>query len=122
MRDQRVRVGRAQVHRRQPLHDLRHHIRRGLDADFERCVVGDAGPVRIGNRHAPLRGELRDLPRRAVDEDDLDAQRAQHREIEQDVGEIGRRHDLAIHRDHEDFFPETGDVLEDAAQVGDFHS
>ena len=121
MRDDRVGVGRPQIDGREALHDLRHHVRRRFEAHLERGVVGDADSVRVGNRDAALGGELRDLQARAVDEDHLDAQRAQHREIEQEVREIRRRHDLAVDRDYEDFFAEARDVLENAAQVGDFH-
>ena len=68
-----------------------------------------------------LRGELLDLRARAMDEDDLDGKRAQDRDIQQDVGEIVRGDDIAVDRDHENLLPKPWDVLEDAAEIGDFH-
>src|SRR5207248_424502 len=65
--------------------------------------------------------ELRNLQGCTMNEDDLDAQRAQHRQIEQNVREIGRSHDLAVDRHHENALPEARDILEDTTEVGNFH-
>ena len=37
------------------------------------------------------------------------------------LAKFGDADDLAVDRDHEDPLPKPGDVLEDAAQVGNFH-
>ena len=121
MRDDHIGEGSAQIDRGEALHDLVHHVGRRLDAELQRGLVGDAGAVRIRNGDAARFGELRDLPAGAVHEDHFDAERPQHGDIQQDIREIGRGDDVAIQRDHEDFFAEARDVLEDAAQIGNFH-
>ena len=65
--------------------------------------------------------ERLDLRRGAVDEHHADVQRAQHRDVEQDVGEIFVGDDGAVHRDDERLLPELRDVLQDAPQVSQFH-
>ena len=66
-------------------------------------------------------GEIFDLVRRAVDDDQPDAQRAEHRQVEHDVGEIVVGDDGAVEGDDERLFPEAGNVGQDAAQIGNFH-
>ena len=66
-------------------------------------------------------GALFDLVARAVDDDDLDVERAQHGEVEQHVGKILRVDDLAVDGDDERALAEARDVLEDAAEVGNLH-
>jgi hypothetical protein len=52
----------------------------------------------------------------------LDAQGAQHRHVQQDVGEILAGDDGAIHADDESLLPKARDVLQNASQVGEFHN
>jgi hypothetical protein len=56
-----------------------------------------------------------------MDEDDLDAEGAQDRDIEQEVWKIFGSRDLAIDGNHEDALAEERDILKDFAEVGDFH-
>ncbi len=56
-----------------------------------------------------------------MDEDDADAEGAQHRDIDEDIGKVLVGDDSAIDGDDEDLLPEAGHVLEDAAKVGGFH-
>ena len=121
VRDDHICVGGAQIHARETLHDVVHQRRRRIERNFERRFIGDAGAVRIARFHATLGGKLFDLHCCAVNEHDAHVQRTQHGEIEQDGGEIWRRHDLAIHRDDECLFAEARDVSKNAAQIGDFH-
>jgi hypothetical protein len=65
--------------------------------------------------------ERLDLGGRAVDEHHADVQRAQDGDVEQQVGEVFVGDDRAIEREHEDFFAEARNVLQDAPQVGGFH-
>jgi len=74
VRDDGIGVGRAQIHRGQPLHDFIHDIGRSLEARLERGFVGNPGAVGIGNRDAAFSRELRNLQPRAMNKDDLDAQ------------------------------------------------
>ena len=64
----------------------------GDDAAMHHASVGIADDLaRIGQADGGFAGrEFGDLHAGAVHEDDLDAQRAQHGEIEQDIGEVGR--------------------------------
>ncbi len=66
--------------------------------------------VGIAQRNARFLRQFPQLVRRAVDQDEPDAQRAQDSEIGEDVGEIIVGDDRAIERDHERLFPETGNV------------
>ena len=63
-------------------------------------------------------GERFDLRRRAVNQHDADVQRAQHRDVQQDVGEVFVGDDGAVNREDEGLLPELRDVLQDAPQVG----
>lgn len=117
-----VDVGGAEVDRAEAFHDLVGEPNRGVDADLECRLVGNANAIGVRDREAALFGEVLDLVARAVDEDDFDAERAQHREVEQEVWKILGGRDLAVDRDHEDALAEERDILEDFAQVGDFHS
>ena len=119
--DDGVGVDGAQVHAGEALHDLVRDARGGVEADGEGVFVGDARAVGVGNGRAERGGALLDLVARAVDEDDLDVERAQDGEVEQHVGEILRVDDLAVDGDDERALAETGDVLEDAAKVGNVH-
>ena len=77
-----VDVGGAEVDRAEAFHDFVGEPNRGVDADLECRLVGNANAVGVRDREAALFGEVLDLVARAVDEDDFDAERAQHREVE----------------------------------------
>jgi len=64
---------------------------------------------------------LGDLEGGAVDEDDLNAEGAEDGEVEEDIGKIGGADDFSIDGDDEDFVAEARDILEDAAEVRNFH-
>ena len=66
-------------------------------------------------------GQRLDLRGGAVDEHHADVQRAQHRDVHQDVGEVLVGDDRAVHADDERLLAELRDVLQDAPQVGQFH-
>ncbi len=68
-----------------------------------------------------LFGEGADLRGGAVADDDANVQRAQHGDIEQDVGKVFLRDDGAIEAEHENLFAEARDVLQDAAEISWFH-
>jgi hypothetical protein len=59
--------------------------------------------------------------RRAMHEDEPDAQRAEHRQVEHDVGEVVVGDDRAIEGDDKRLLPKAGNVSQDAAQIGNFH-
>jgi hypothetical protein len=56
-----------------------------------------------------------------VNQHHADAQRPQHRHVEEDVGEVFIGDDGAVHANDEGLLPELRDVLQDAAQVSQFH-
>ena len=78
-------------------------------------------PSRLDGSVFCLLAEVLDLRRSAVDQHHADVQRAQHRHIQQDVGKVLVGDDRAVDADDERLFPELRDVLQDAAQVGQFH-
>jgi hypothetical protein len=51
-----------------------------------------------------------------------DVERAQHGDIQEDVGKILAGHDLAINADDEDLLAESRYVLQDFPQIGQFHN
>ena len=119
--DDGVGVDGAQVHAGEPFHDLMRDARGGIKADGEGGLVGDARAVGVGDVGAEFRRAALDLVARAVDEHDLDVERAQDGDVEQHVGEILRFDDFAVEGDHEGALAEAGNILEDAAEVGDVH-
>ena len=58
---------------------------------------------------------------RSMHENDFDAQGAQHRKVQQNVGKIVRSDHLSVDGNHKHTLSETGNVLEDFAQVGNVH-
>jgi len=56
-----------------------------------------------------------------VHEHDLHTQRTQDGQIQENVGKVIRSSYLPIEGNDEHALPETGNVLEDLAQVGDVH-
>ena len=119
--DDGIGAGGAQVNGREAFEDLVRQAVGGGQGELERGFVGDAGAVEVGGGDALLGGQRSDLRGGAVDEHDADAQRAQHGDVHQDVGEVLVGDDRAVHVDDERLLAELGDVLEDAPQVGQFH-
>ena len=119
--DDRVGVGGAQVHGGQPLHHVVGDLDSRLDPKPQRRLVGDARAVGVRDRHAAFHREFFDLLGRPVHQHHLDVEGAEHRQIEQNVPEIPGRNHVAVDFNHEDFFAKPGDVLENTAEVGDFH-
>ena len=64
---------------------------------------------------------LKNLEPRSMHENDLDAQRTQDRKVEQNVGKIVRSGNLSVDGNNKHTLPETGNVLEDFAQIGNVH-
>ena len=56
-----------------------------------------------------------------MNQNDPNAQRAQNRDVEQNVGEILVRDDGPINADDEELFSKAGNVMEDASKVREFH-
>ena len=79
------------------------------------------GAIGIGDGRAEFGRALLDLMPRPVDENHLDVERAQDGQIEQHVGKIFRVDDPAVDRDDKRALAEPGDILEDAAEIGDVH-
>ena len=77
--------------------------------------------VEVGRRDLLFLGQRLDLRRRAVDQHDADVQRAQHRDVQQDVGEVLVGDDRAVDAEDERLLAELRNVLQDAPQVGRFH-
>ena len=121
MRDDAVRCHPAQIIRGQTFENLvREAVRRG-ERELECLRVSEADASEVGRLHAAFLGQRGDLRRGTVDDEHADVQRAQHREIEQDVREVFVRDDRAINGDDERLFAEAWNVLEDSPEVGRFH-
>ena len=113
VRNDRIRVGGPQIHGGQAFEDLMGQPHGRPDAQLQRGLVRDAGAVRVARFGPGAFGRLLHLMARTVDKHDPDAQRAQHGEIEQNVGKVGRSGNLPVDRHHEDLFAEPRDVLQD---------
>ena len=92
----------------------------GADGEVEGGGVGHARALVVGDRDFAGLRKLFDLVPDAVDHDDLDAQAAEHGEVDQDVGEVFVGDDDAVERDDKGLALKPGDVFQDAAQVGRF--
>ena len=119
--DDRVYVSGAQVHGGEAFHDLVSQANGCINAYLQRDFIGDAGSIRICQLDITLARELDDLESRPVHENDLHAQRTQHGQVKENVGKVIRSSHLAIEGNDEYALPETGNVLEDLAEVGDVH-
>src|SRR6185437_8589100 len=93
----------------------------GGQGELQGIRVGHAGAVEIGGLDVALLSEGLDLRGGAVDEHDANVQRAEHGDIQEDIAEIFIGNDGAIDFNDEGFLPELGDVLQNAAQVCQFH-
>ena len=94
---------------------------RGVERELERGRVRDAGAVEIGGFDVLFPGQRPDLRGRAMHEHDADAQRAQHRHVQQERGEVLVRDNRAVHREDERLLAELRNVLQDAPQISQFH-
>ena len=121
MGDEGVAGGGAKVNGAQALQDFVGQPVGGGEGEFERGGVGNAGAVEIGRLDILLGGQGADLGGGTVDQGDADVERAQHGEVEQDVGKILAGDDPAIHADDENLFAEARYVLQDFPQIGRFH-
>jgi hypothetical protein len=70
----------------------------------------------------PFIGQCFDLGRSAVHEHHADVERAQDRDVQEDIGEVFVGDNRAIHAQDERFFAELGNILQDAPQIGEFHA
>src|SRR5438128_2395510 len=83
MRDQCIGISAAQIVGGQALKDLMRDAIGGVEGQLQSDRIRDAGADQIGRRLAGLRGELADLVRRTMNQDDADAERTQQSDIEQ---------------------------------------
>ena len=100
-------------------HEVR-HTGGSTDGEIEGGGIGHAGALDVRDRDLAGPGKFIDLVADAVDEDDLDAEAAEHGEVDQDVGEVLVGDDDAVQRDDKGLALKPGDVFQDAAQVGRF--
>ena len=121
MGDDGVGAGRTEIVRGQALEDLVGQAVRGGEGELQRRLVGHAVAGKVRRNDALLLAQLADLEGGAVDEDDADAERAEDRDVPEEIGEVVIRDDRTVDGDDERLFPEARDVLEDAAKVGWFH-
>ena len=94
---------------------------RCCERHFERRFIRDPTPIEVRGREPLLGRQKLNLSRSPVHQHQTDVQGAQHRNIHQDVAEVLAGYDSPINADDERAFPVLWDVLEDAAQVGEFH-
>ena len=111
----------VQAARRSLAEDLRVSCVRRLAVRASKRGIRHAATVEVGRLDVLFVGKRLDLRRRAVDEDDADVERAQHRDVQQDIGEVLVCDDRAVNADDEGPLPELRNVLQDAPQIGWFH-
>jgi hypothetical protein len=121
MRNDGVGAGGAKIVGGKPFENFVRQPVRGGERKLERGRIGDARAVEIGGRDFLFLSQRLDLRRRAVNQHHADVQRAQHGDVEQDVGEVLVGDDGAVEREDEGLFAEARNVLQDAPQVGWFH-
>jgi hypothetical protein len=119
--DDAVDARRAKVVCRQPLQDLVGEPGRGGDREVERRSVGDAGAVVVRRLDMTLSGERTELRRRPVHHHDADVQRPQEGDVEEQGREVVVSDDVAVEPQDEGLFAELRNVMQDAAQIGEFH-
>ena len=121
MRDDGVGAGGAQIVGGKAFENfVRQPVGRG-ERELQRSASVMPVPSRSEGLNFLFFGQRFDLRRRAMHEHDADVQRAQHGDIEQNVGEVFVGDDRAIDADDECLFPKARDVLQDAPQVSGFH-
>ena len=93
----------------------------GGERQLERGGVRDPRAFEVGDFNLLLLSEQLDLRRRAVNQHHADAQRPQHRHVQQQGVEVFVGDDRAVNREDERLLAELRNVLQDAPQVGGFH-
>ena len=112
---------RAEIVGRQPFKDLMGEPVGGIERELQGLRIGDAGAIEIGGLDPALHGQRRDLLGSTVHKQDSDVQRAEDRDVEQEVREVVVGDDGSIDGQDEDLFPEAWNVAENSPQVGGFH-
>ena len=119
--DDAVGVGRLEIYLRQPFHHLVGKAHRDVDRKLQGRFINHTQAVRAGDLDPLFGGSPLDLPPGAMHDYDPHVQRAQHRDIQKDVGKIFRGKNVAVNREHEKFIAKVRDVLEDAAELRKSH-
>ncbi len=122
VRNDGVRAGGAEVVGGETLEDFVRQAVGPGQGELERGGIRHAAAVEVGRLDVLFVRQRLDLRGRAVDEDDADVERAQHRQVQQDVGEVLVGDDRAVNADDEGPLAELRNVLQDAPQVGWFHA
>ena len=73
--------------------------------------IGDTRAIEARDRLIQFLGKLFDLVSRAVNDDDVDVQSAQDRDVQQQAAKIVVGHNAAVDRDDEHAVAELGDVM-----------
>ena len=121
VRNDRVGAGGAQVVGGKAFEDFVGQPVGGGERELQGVGVGHTRAVEVGRLDFQLLGQRLDLRGGAVDEHDANVQRAEHRDVEQDVGEVFVRDDGAVDADDERLLAKARDVLQDTAQISRFH-
>ena len=116
-----VRGSGFQFHGSEALHDGVAEPGDGIYADFKRRFVSDACSVVVGERYRAFFSEGCNLRRCSVDKDDLDVERAQDRDIEEDIRKVGGFDDGTVQRNHKCTSPKLRDILKDGSEVAEIH-
>ena len=116
MSDQGVAGGGAKIACAETLQDLVRQPVRRSQGEFQCRRVRHAAAVQIGRLNILFFRQDFNLRRRAMDQDDPNAQGAQHCDIQKNIGEILARDNRAIDADDEDLFPKARDVLQNGSQ------
>ena len=111
----------AQIIGRQPLENLVRQPVGGGKSQLERRHIGNAAAVQVGRCDPLLEGQRFDLGGGAVYQHQTDIERAQERDVHQDIAKVLVDHNGAIDADDERLLAELGDVLQNAPQVSQFH-
>ena len=93
----------------------------GDECQFERLGIGDTSTFEVRRLHALGSGQYADLLGGAVDQHDPDVERSQQRHIQQERREALVADDAGIDREHEGLLAKLRHILQDPAQVGEFH-
>ena len=96
MRDDGVGAGGAQIVGGETFQDFVGQAVGRRQRQLQGLGIGDAGAIEVGRLNFCFSGQRLDLRRRAMNEHHPDVQRAQHRDIQQDFGEVLVGDDRAI--------------------------